>query len=324
MNVASNLSGLIEKELNTSNNAFFHIKNNYIDKIPTIKNKGNLHFSGNASLKTDNITNLGSITSEGDLSILANILNNNDSNALILAKQKLDLLKQSDDSNFMIGRSAGRQIRVNRHTDHYLNTITHYYINGVFSHTTETGPVFQRRETNTEYQDIDEEQLNAINAYVNSRSAILLETIFKEFLAKMAIQKVLEEIESNKTLKIIDLIHKVLDTKLKGIKTNIKLPILHSPLVYDFFNTYKEFTFFDQFDKSGIKWIGNQFNNINLDDVDDNTSSSSDKSSDSDDSSSGSSSYQDNPHNDPERSYLNPDKVQLIESASCGEHFVKK
>ena len=54
-----------------------------------------------------------------------------------------------------ISRKKKVVLDVFRHTDHYLNTITRHHINGRYTHSTETGYVFQRRTTEKTQKEVE-------------------------------------------------------------------------------------------------------------------------------------------------------------------------
>jgi hypothetical protein len=103
---------------------------------------------------TQNWDNQGQIIGHGNITInnrtrpksLGSVISGGDIKALISQAVSAAEAKQAlGTSNF----ASNGQIIVDilQHTDHYLNTITKHLLNGRYTHQTETGYVFQRRET---------------------------------------------------------------------------------------------------------------------------------------------------------------------------------
>ncbi|GHS92255.1 hypothetical protein AGMMS49949_04100 [Alphaproteobacteria bacterium] len=126
--------------------------------------KGNLRVGKSSSLDAKLFENTGRIMAEQSLRILTEKLRNGEGS--ILAKDALEVVERSKEgikqqiqegetSQVELGNLLGKTVKIVHHTDHYLNTITTYrFPDGTVSHRTETGYLFQRRETKTDTQNL--------------------------------------------------------------------------------------------------------------------------------------------------------------------------
>jgi hypothetical protein len=98
-------------------------------------NRGQVFGHGNVTIGSGTRPkSLGTVISSGDIKALI-------SQAVGAAEAEQALRTVNFASNGQI------IVDILHHTDHYLNTITKHHLNGRFTHQTETGYVFQRRET---------------------------------------------------------------------------------------------------------------------------------------------------------------------------------
>jgi hypothetical protein len=72
-------------------------------------------------------------------------------------------IRAGEEAKMEFGKLLGGKVKIQHHRDYYLNTITDHYttdqfgMNRRFSHRTETGYVFQRRETKTDEKELPAE-----------------------------------------------------------------------------------------------------------------------------------------------------------------------
>lgn len=152
--------------------------------IAKISNSGNLSIGNPSELTVDCLDNEGNIIGAESFGITVNNFKNN---GVIVAKDQLHLVRQlkhgmqqniraEEAEQRRLGTILAGKTKVEVFIDHYLNTITHYYnvdqFGGrTFSHTTETGYIFQRREKHTEEKDLLLEEQQALHEIISQISA---------------------------------------------------------------------------------------------------------------------------------------------------------
>ncbi|MDR1561298.1 MAG: hypothetical protein LBS23_03010, partial [Holosporaceae bacterium] len=168
--ISGSLSGKIDS-FRVAPQTFAHVGNMQVDPMKNLLNQGNLHISKSSKLDVESLENDGEITGSQSLDILVDTLKND--KGIILAKEAMNLIKRSkegikqqiraeEEAKIEFGKLLGSKVKVQHHTDYYLNTITDHYTRDqfgreTFSHRTETGYVFQRRETKTEEKELPAE-----------------------------------------------------------------------------------------------------------------------------------------------------------------------
>lgn len=111
------------------------IRNSEFAPTQTWDNQGQIFGHGNVTINNrTRPRSLGTVISSGDIKALI-------SQAVSAAEAEQALKTSNFASNGQV------IVDILHHTDHYLNTITKHHLNGRFTHQTETGYVFQRRET---------------------------------------------------------------------------------------------------------------------------------------------------------------------------------